>query len=49
VVDKLLNGGILKATEVGTITVERVEEENQAAPPASSGPQTQRQAQAQGH
>jgi hypothetical protein len=49
VVDKLLNGGILKATELGTITVERVEEEKQAAPPVSSGPQPERQAQTQGH
>jgi len=49
VVDKLINGGILKATELGTITVEREEDEKQAVPPTSSGPQEQRQPQSQGH
>jgi hypothetical protein len=48
-VDKLINGGILKAAEAGTITVERQEEEKQAVPPTSSGPQDQRQAQKSGH
>jgi hypothetical protein len=48
-VDKVVNGGILKASELGTITVERVEEEKQPASPVGSGPQTERQAQTQGH
>jgi hypothetical protein len=47
-VDKLINGGILKASELGTITVER-EEQEKAPAPQTSAPQTQRQAQQQGH
>ncbi len=47
--DKLINGGIVKASELGQITVEREEEEKQAAPPVSSGPQEQRKAQQTGH
>ena len=47
--DKLVNGGILKASELGQITVEREEDEKQAAPPVSSGPQGERQAQQTGH
>ena len=49
IVDKLLNGGILKASELGTITVEREEDEKVPEAPVSSGPQGERQAQSQGH
>ncbi len=45
-VDKLLQGGIVKASELGQIVVER--EEKEGAPPVHSGPQEQRQAQKQG-
>jgi hypothetical protein len=48
-VEKLINGGIVKASELGQITVEREEEEKQAAPPASTGPKEERQAQQTGH
>jgi len=48
IVDKVLNGGLLKNAEVGTITVER-EEEKAPAAANSTGPQDQRQASAQGH
>jgi hypothetical protein len=48
-VDKLVEGGIVKAGELGKITVEREEEEKQAAPPVSTGPQGGREAAAQGH
>jgi hypothetical protein len=44
-VDKLIEGGILKAGELGKIVVEREEVEKEAAPPVSSGPTPQRQAQ----
>jgi hypothetical protein len=46
-VDRLINGGILKASEVGKIVVER-QEETGAAEPSSSTPQGQRQASQQG-
>lgn len=48
-VDKLLEGGILKASEVGKIIVERGEEEKKPALPAGSEPQGQRRAQEQGN
>ncbi len=47
-VEKLVNGGLLKAEEVGQIVVEREEEEKAPAVPAESGPQGERQAQKQG-
>jgi hypothetical protein len=47
-VDKLINGGILKAEEVGTITVTREEEGKQPEAPIGNAPQDQRQAQKQG-
>ena len=46
-VEKLINGGILKASELGQIVVEREEEEGEAAPAAAT-PESQRQAQSQG-
>jgi hypothetical protein len=48
VVEKLIEGGVVKATELGTITVEREEDEKESAPPVSTGPQGERRAQAQG-
>ncbi len=47
-VDKLINGGILKAEEVGTITVTREEEAREPEAPVGNAPQDQRQAQKQG-
>jgi FtsH ternary system domain X3-analog len=47
-VDKLVNGGIVKATEVGQITVEREADEKAPAAPVEAGPQGERQAQKQG-
>ena len=46
-VDKLLEGGVLKASEVGKIVVEREQKEGEAVP-GGNEPQAQRQAQAQG-
>jgi hypothetical protein len=45
-VEKLIHGGVLKASELGTILVER--EEEGAAPAAASEPAAERQAQKQG-
>ena len=47
-VEKLIDGGLLKASELGQIVVEREEKEAQPAP-ASSGPENTRQAQTEGH
>ena len=47
--DKLINGGIVKASELGQITVEREDDEKQGAPPVSTGPQGERKAQQSGH
>lgn len=47
-VDKLIEGGIVKAGEVGQITVTREKDEKEGTPPVSTGPQQQRQAQKQG-
>jgi hypothetical protein len=46
-VNKLIEGGIAKAGD--QITIEREEDEKEAAPPVSSGPQEQRKAQQTGH
>ena len=46
-VEKLVNGGLLKAEEVGQIVVER-EEEKGPAVPEQAGPQGERQAHKQG-
>jgi hypothetical protein len=48
-VDKLIEGGIVKAGEVGKIVVERGEEEKEPAVPAGNHPQEQRRAQGQGN
>ena len=47
-VDKVLEGGLVKAEELGKIVVEREEEESQAAPPVSAGPTPERRAQTLG-
>ena len=47
-VDKLVNGGIVKATEVGQVVVEREGDEKAPAAPVETGPQGERQAQKQG-
>jgi hypothetical protein len=47
-VDKLIEGGLLKAGEVGKVIVERGEEETEPAVPAGNEPQGQRRAQGQG-
>jgi hypothetical protein len=46
-VEKLINGGILKAGEEGNLVIER-EEETVVAEPAREAPEQQRQAQRQG-
>jgi hypothetical protein len=47
-VDKLIQGGILKASEVGKIVVERVEETPTPTAPVAGSPTTERRAQAEG-
>jgi hypothetical protein len=47
-VDKLIEGGYLKAAEVGKVVVEREAKEGEAAPAAGEAPQEQRRAQGQG-
>jgi hypothetical protein len=47
-VDKLIQGGLLKAEEVGTITVSREQEAREPAAPSGNAPQEQRRAQQQG-
>lgn len=47
-VDKLIEGGIVKASEIGKITVEREEEEKTSAP-VSQSPQEERRSQGQGN
>lgn len=48
VVDKLIQGGLVKAQDIGQIIVTRDEPEKQPAAPQDSGPQTQREAAKQG-
>ena len=48
-VDKLINGGVLKASEVGKVVVEREEDAREPAVPAGNEPQGQRQPQQTGH
>jgi hypothetical protein len=47
-VDKVLNKGLVQASELGDIVVEREEEEKEPAAPVGNAPQDQRQAQGQG-
>lgn len=46
-VEKLIEGGLLKATEVGKIVVEREAEVGEPAAPVSNPPQDQRRAEGQ--
>ncbi len=48
-VDKLIEGGIVKAGELGKIVVEREEEEKAPPAPVSPERQAERQAQQHGH
>ena len=47
--DKLIQGGIIKASELGKISVVREEEEKEPAAPVSTSPQGEREAASQGH
>jgi hypothetical protein len=47
-VEKLIEGGTVKAGEVGKIVVEREAKEGEAAPPVETPPQGERRAQGQG-
>ena len=47
-VDKLIEGGLVKAAELGQIVVEREEDEQEAAPPVTNDPTPERQAQSIG-
>ena len=47
-VDKVLNKGLVQASELGKITVEREEEEKEPAVGVGAPPQGERRAQAQG-
>ena len=47
-VDKVLNGGLIKQSEVGTITVEREAEKPHEVPPQTAPPQGEKQAQQTG-
>ncbi len=47
-VEKLLEGGIVKASELGQILVERVEEEKQPAAPVSLPKEPEREKRGQG-
>jgi len=48
VVDKLIQGGLVKAQDIGQIIVTRDEPEKQPAAPQDSGPQGEREAVKQG-
>jgi len=48
-VDKLIHGGILKAEELGTITVSREQEAKEPVVPTATAPQDQREGLPQGH
>lgn len=48
-VEKLIHGGVLKASEVGQIVVEREEEEGESAPPVSAPAQEERRSATQGN
>jgi hypothetical protein len=47
-VDKLVQGGLLKAAEVGKVVVEREEEAAEPAAPVSNPSEAERRAQAEG-
>jgi hypothetical protein len=47
-VDKLIDGGIVKAEEIGKITIERQAEEGEAVGPIAQSPQEDRRSIAEG-
>lgn len=47
-VEKLIEGGLVSASELGQIIVERLPEEREGAPPIGQPPQEHRRAEAQG-
>ena len=47
-VDKLIEGGILKASELGKVVVERESKEGEEVPPVSEPPQVERLEKRQG-
>jgi hypothetical protein len=47
-VDKLIEGGVLKAAEVGKVVVERQDEEKAPADVVGNAPEAERRAQGQG-
>jgi hypothetical protein len=47
-VEKLIEGGVLKAGELGKIVVEREAKEGETAPPVAAPAQAERRAQGQG-
>jgi hypothetical protein len=47
-VDRLIEGGVLKAAEVGKIVVERQDETAAPAPPVGNAPNVEREAHRQG-
>ena len=48
-VDQLIEGGIVKAGELGKVIVERETEEGESAPPVRAPQQEERQSQAEGN
>jgi hypothetical protein len=48
-VEKLIHGGLLKASEVGQIIVEREQPEAEPAAPVSTDPQGEQRSVAEGH
>ncbi len=48
-VEKLINGGVLKAAELGQVIVEREREEGEPAAPVGEAPQEERRATGQGN
>ncbi|HUT88240.1 MAG TPA: hypothetical protein VMY37_01975 [Thermoguttaceae bacterium] len=48
-VDKLIEGGIVKAGELGKVIIEREAEEGESAPPVSAPRQEERRSQAEGN
>lgn len=47
-VDKLIEGGLIKAGEEGNLVVEREEDEKEPAVPTGNAPEAEREAQQQG-
>jgi hypothetical protein len=48
-VEKLIEGGLIKASEAGKIVVEREEDAKEPPVPVTSGQEAERQAQQEGH